>query len=277
MKKSVWKKRLVSMLLVIVLIASILIYTKTTINAEVNETVVYVTKTDIPPRTKITEEMVVKHTLPSRGIPLNAVTELDEIVGKWTISGYGIAANSFIYENKIVKQKELPDAGLLELKDGEIAVPLLVDLETSLGNSIVPNSNVDLYFKKSLADEDNQELAMLGVLASNIRVVAVKDSTASNVFDSTGQVDSTESNNVTNSSSNELAKIYIFAVPKELGELIVKGKMLGEVFPVATGETYKSDLEVESTNNEVVEYLNTSTYMSEALVQEEIEKLGSEE
>ncbi len=51
-------------------------------------------------------------------------------------------------KNKVVKKEELPDSAILNLKDGEVAFPLLVDLETSSGNSIIPNTYVDLYFKQ---------------------------------------------------------------------------------------------------------------------------------
>lgn len=262
MKKGIWKKRLLSIITVVLLIGVITAYTKITINAEVNEKTVFVTKMDIPPRTQITEEMLVKHTIPSRAIPLNSITDPDEIVGKWTVTGYGISKNSFIFKDKIVEQSELPDAGLLELKEGEIAVPLLVDLETSLGNSIIPNTNIDLYFRDVIYDENNPK-AMLGTLAENIRVIAVKDSQATNVFDTKGNLDEANSQDITTTESTTLAKIYIFAVPTELGELINKGKLLGEVFPVATGLTYKKDIEVNASENEIVDYINQATFTKE--------------
>ena len=255
-----WKKRLLSLLTVGLLVGGIVMYTQVTIDAEVNEKTVIVTKVDIPPRTQITEDMLSTHSVPSRAIPLNAITDPDEIVGKWTVSGYGISKNSFVYEDKIVEQKDLPDAGLLELKEGEVAVPLLVDLETSLGNSIIPNTNVDLYFRNVIYDGKEQK-ALLGPLASNIRVVAVKDSQASNVFDIEGGLSQEgKPKDITKSESTTLAKIYIFAVPTELGELINKGKLLGEVFPVATGQTYETGLEVTSTENEVVDYIQQVSY-----------------
>lgn len=50
----------------------------------------------------------------------------------------------------MVSKDELPDAAILNLKPSEVAFPLLVDIETSSGNSIIPESHVDLYFKEQL-------------------------------------------------------------------------------------------------------------------------------
>lgn len=260
MKKSLWKKRLISILTVFALVAAIMLYTKVTINAEVNETKVIVTKIDIPPRTLITEDMLTIHSVPSRAVPLNAILKEDEIIGKWTVSGYGIPKNSFVYQDKIVEQSELPDAGLLELNEDEIAIPLLVDLETSLGNSIIPDSHIDLYFRTVIFEESNPK-ALYGKLASHIRVVSVKDSQASNVFTEEGYENNQQKHDATKAKSQTMAKIYIFAVPKELGDLINKAKMLGEVVPIATGLTYKTDLETTTDENEVVKYIQNATFV----------------
>ena len=259
MKKKLWKKRLLSILIVLALVLGIITYTKISINAEVNEKTVVVTKVDIPPRTKITKDMLTTHTVPSRGIPLNAVTNPKDIIGKWTIPGYGISKNSFIYEEKIVKQDKLPDAGLLKLKENEVAVPLLVDLESSLGNSIIPDTYIDLYFRNVLKDKD-QAKALYGKLASQIRVVAVKDAQAANVFD-TEAYSKGEEQEETNKAES-MAKIYIFAVPPEIGDLINKAKLLGEVIPVSTGKSYDSSEEELTVveENEVIDYIEFASY-----------------
>lgn len=262
MRKSVWKKRIVSLLTVSALILALWSYSAIRINALVNEKHIYVASVDIPPRTEITEDMIAKHTMPSRGIPLNAITDPNKIVGKWTVAGYGISSTGFFYEDKIVEKKELPDAGLLDLKENEVAIPLLVDLETSLGNSIIPDTKLDLYFRDLLHDQNNPKV-LLGPLASNIRVVAVKNAQASDVFDVKGNKDS-QSYDATKTENNTMAKIYIFAVPEELSDLVNKAKMLGEVFPLATGQSYKMGLETMATENEVVTYIEQATYTLES-------------
>lgn len=271
MKKNLWKKRLQALLLVVCLIGGIFLYTKVTISAEVNETEVIVTAVDIPPSTQITKEMLTVHSTASRGIPTNAILKPEDIIGKWTVSGYGMSKNSYIYEDKIVNQEELPNAGILELKENEIALPLLVDLETSLGNSIVPNANVDLYFKSILYQGDTAK-ALYGRLASQIRVVAIKDSSASNVFDTDGKTNEKRTE-VTNQEAQSMARIYIFAIPEELGELMNKAKMLGEVTPIATGKSNETDLEVIAEESDVVKYIEEASFT----VNEEVEGQVTEE
>lgn len=279
MKRTLWRKRVGSILLVLALVSVIVLYTKVTINAEVNETKVIVTKVDIPPRTQITEEMLVEHSVPSRAIPLNAVLDANEIIGKWTLAGYGISKNSFIYEEKIVEQSELPDAGLLELKEDEVAVPLLVNLESSLGNSIIPNTHIDLYFQDIVLD-DNDKKALYGKLISNVRVVAVKNAQASDVFDVEGY-NNGQKNDTSNNNSKTMAKIYIFAVPSEMGGVVNKAKMLGNVIPIATGKSYFEDIDTVLESNEVVQYIQDSTFGGdqeyEMLLEEEQAEEGESE
>lgn len=275
MKKKLWKKRLISISVVIALVASILLYTNMSIKAEVNETEVYVTIENIPPRTEITEDMIALHSVPSRGVPENAVLTKEEIVGKWTVAGYGIPKNSFLYEDKIVNQSELPDAGILDLKENEIAVPLLVDLESSLGNSIIPNTRIDLYFRNVMS-QDNAQKALYGKIASNIRVVAVKDARAANVFDTEAYASGQQQEN--KSDAESMAKIYIFAVPAEFGDLVNKAKLLGEVVPIATGKSYTNTEEIELDENDVVKYLQESSFKIDTNDDEElIDELLNEE
>lgn len=54
---------------------------------------------------------------------------------------------------KLAKEEELTDAGVISLKEGEYAFTLPVDIETSNGNAIVPNTYVDLYLAANLDAE----------------------------------------------------------------------------------------------------------------------------
>lgn len=263
MKKTMWKKRVFSFLIVAALVLSIFAYTTFTIDAEIDETNIVVTKEEIPPRTEITKEMIQVITVPSRGIPKGTIKKEEDVLGKWTVAGYGISSNSFIYDDKVVYKSELPDSGILNLKENEVAIPLLVDLETSLGNSIIPNTTVDLYFRAiSSDDEKSKEKAIYGKMASQVRVVAVKDADASNVFDPEGYQQGVEQKDK-DKQQPSLAKIYIFAVPEDLNVVLNKAKLLGEVVPVATGKSYVEDAETVLDENEVIRYIQSATYEDE--------------
>lgn len=265
MKKKIWKNRIIALLTVLALILVMNFYMKISIQGQVNEQTIVVTKQEIPPRTEITEDMLTEISVPNQGIPTNAIRKKSDMIGKWTVSGFGIPTNSFIYTDKIVEKSELPDAGILDLKKGEVAFPLLVDLETSLGNSIIPDTKVDLYFR-SVVNAGDKDQAVYGKLASQVRVVAVKDADASNVFDAEGNSNDPKVQGAVDTPQKNLAKIYIFAIPESMNELIGKGKLLGEIIPIATDRTYDMDTKATSEPNEVVQYIEKASLSSDVQV-----------
>lgn len=260
MKKGIWKKRVATLIAVLLLIGSVMAYTRIKIGTAMKT--ITVTKVDIPPRTEITKEMLTTITVPMQGVPSNAIEKPEDMIGKWTVSGYGLCTNSFVYQDKIVSKDRLPDAGVLALQKNEVAFPLLVDLETSLGNSIIPNSCVDLYFR-SLVKGKNQATssAIYGKVATQVRVVAVKDSEADHVFDEQGNTKA-QLEEQAKTDKHQLAKIYIFAIPKEQNEFINKAKLLGEIIPVATGNKHRNTY--ESKPSEVTQYIEQSSYRKES-------------
>lgn len=258
-KKKGFKQNLIAGSSAIVLLAGVVGYTQYKIRAEVDEVPVIYTKSEIAPRTEITKNMLVVRNVPSKALPPNAVTDMKKVVGKWTVSGYGLSKNSLVYKDKISAKEKLPDSAILELKENEVAFSLLVDLETSLGNSIVPNSKVDLYFrtKKDAASQEGMNV-LYGKLASQIRVVAVKDAQAANVFETEGVQREQEDDSMTSTNKqNTMASIYIFAVPQEVNALLNKAKLVGDVVPVATSEAYKYNKNDEKLDESmVVKYIN---------------------
>lgn len=258
-KKKGFKQNLIAGSSAIVLLAGVVGYTQYKIRAEVDEVPVIYTKSEIAPRTEITKNMLVVRNVPSKALPPNAVTDMKKVVGKWTVSGYGLSKNSLVYKDKISTKEKLPDSAILDLKENEVAFSLLVDLETSLGNSIVPNSKVDLYFrtKKDAASQEGMNV-LYGKLASQIRVVAVKDAQAANVFETEGVQQEQKDDSMTSTNKqNTMASIYIFAVPQEVNALLNKAKLVGDVVPVATSEAYKYNKNDEKIDESmVVKYIN---------------------
>ena len=264
-KKRKIAKPLVAFLLVATLILLIVSYTKYQINAQVNLVPTVFTKQEIAGRTEITEEMLVVRKVPSDALPPNAITDMDELVGKWTANGFGIPKNSLLYDEKVLEKEQLPDSAILNLKENEVAYPLLVDLETSLGNSIIPGTKVDLYFRSKTDNRNEKTTVLYGKLASNVRVVSVKDAQATNVFENEGK--KSEEDEVKEPS---LASIYIFAVPQEVHTLLSKGKIVGEVVPVATSDAYKTtEDDTQMTDEEVIEYINGTITSNELTDSEE--------
>ncbi len=261
MKNKNIKKNITIVLAIVSLISAIVLYNKISIKSELNETTVYVTAHEIQPRKEIKEDDVRLIKVNANSVPPNAFTKKEDIVGKWTLQGFGLATNSYFYKNGLVEKENLPDAALLNLEEGEVAVSLLVDLETSYANSIIPDTKLDLNFR-TMIHEDNEPKVLLGTLAKNARVISVKDAKASDVFEQNGNYN--EANNavtdVSKTESNTLAKIYIFAIPKEFENTFNKAKFIGEVYPVVTDKTYDLNVKVEVPDNEVIQYIQNVSY-----------------
>lgn len=223
------------------------------VNSEVAPVMAYYTAAEIPAGVEITKDMLTERETPSSSIPPNAITNPEQIVGKYVKHGYGMPVNSYFYEDTLLEKDEMPNSSVLKLKKGEYAFPLLVDLETSLGNGIVPDTRVDLAFRAVLFNEETQkEEPIYGKLATDVRVTSVKDSNAGAVFNETGNV-----KNNGNSDQQTLSKLYTFAVSDEINELLNKAVMLGEVRPVAKGEvTEKTTL----TTDEIIEWIEASSF-----------------
>lgn len=243
------KKRLLTGSIAFVAVFAVYQYTETTVQKRLNPTKAYYTAEDIPPHTQIKEEMIWERIVPAESLPPNAVLNKKDIVGRWTAEGYGLPKNSLIYKGKILKTNDMPDSAVLKLKPDESAFPLLVDLETSSGNAIIPDSYVDLYF---VTDKTENRKPLSGLLFERIRVTSVKDSQTRNVFDSEDYTerDGNNSNNqnVASSSSNPnaVAKLYTLAVSKKQLQLLNQAKILGNIVPVANGMSYEKETGDES-------------------------------
>lgn len=272
------KNIIFSILLAIIFLGGLIAYQKWAIAKEVDFQKVVFTKNEIPPRTLITKDMVAEYEVSGKSIPPNAALYLDEVVGKYTAEGFGIVQNSIVLKDKLVSKEELPDAGILDLKKNEEAFPLLVDLETSLGNSILPKTHVDLYFRTSVKVAEEGEVIekpIFGKIASHVRVTAAKDTQASNVFN--------EQDSNSNSNENQkrsLTKLYIFAVTSDQNMLLNKGKMLGEIVPVATGMAYEDKAKAkEMGEDELINWIEEHTYkpVEDSMEIEEITESGENE
>lgn len=267
-KKTKKKTRsiLASVITAVILVGLIIGYTKWSTAREINLQKVVFAKVDIPPRTVITEDMVVEFEQPGGYIPPNAIRNVDEVIGKWTATGWGISENSLIYKDKVVTTDEMPDSGTLKLNKDEVAFSLLVnDIEDSLGNSIVPDSYVDLYFKTTVKEEvDGQtiERPVFGKVADRIRVTAAKDAEAVNVFEgSEYQKEQATALSVDETKKRSLTKLYIFGVTPEQNQILNKGKLIGEIVPVVTGQAYDKEVgEREATTSEMEKWIDDQSY-----------------
>ena len=108
---------------------------------------VYYANQTIQPKTKITEEMVSKTSVPEAFILGTYYKDYQQIIGKYSNYNTMIAEGSLFYTDLLVDEENLPDAIFYDVNEGERVVSFPVDTESTYGNSIMPSNKVDIYVK----------------------------------------------------------------------------------------------------------------------------------
>ena len=150
------------------------------INKQVKPKSVPVAATTIQPKTQITANMISHVEVPSAYISDNAITDESKILSMYSNFNTVIPAGSMFYTEWLVNSEDLPGNWLKKIKfsEGEEAYYYKVDTESTYGNSILPDSYVDIH----VLTTDEKQNAMYGKLFRNIKVLAVHDSNGNNVF-----------------------------------------------------------------------------------------------
>lgn len=105
----------------------------------------------------------------------------NQVIGKYVTTGTSIPAGGLFYKSQVVEKSALPNTVFDDIEDGNALYSLKVDNHTTYGNSIYPGDKIDL-FLKATSDEGK---IIFGRFISSITVLAVRDSSGKNVFDST--------------------------------------------------------------------------------------------
>lgn len=142
---------------------------------------IYYANQTIQPKTKITEEMVSKTSVPGSFIKGTYYKNYNDIVGKYSNYNTIIAEGSIFYTDLLVEESNLPDAIFYDINEGERVVSFKVDTVSTYGNSMMPGNKIDIYVK--LINEDGD--IVYGQMYENIEILGVKDNNGNNVFENT--------------------------------------------------------------------------------------------
>lgn len=258
LKKFLKNKNTVTIIGVILIIAILFAGYRIQIKKQVNPVTVPVAATTIQPRTKITKEMVKYVQVAPIVLDQNAITNTNLIVGKYSNYNTIIPEGSMFYKETVIEEAQLPDSSLLQLGKDEVPYNFPVNVSTTYGNSIFPNNYIDIYMKA----QNNDGVLMVGKLISNIKVLAVKDSSGRNVFE--------------NTSEDRTPAYLIFGLSSEKNILLRKASYLNsfsvELFPVphgvnvevAEGETFVS-------SKTLSEFINANS-VEDVQIKQEIEE-----
>ena len=174
-------KNTVTVLGVIICFIVLIIGYNVRINQKTELVKVYYANQTIQPKTKITDDMISSANVPTSFLVGSYYTNYNDIVGKYSNYNTVIASGSLFYNVLLIEEENLPDSVFYNVPEGEVVVSFPVNTVSTYGNSIMPNNLINVYVKMI----DDSGKIIYGRFIDNINVLAVKDSSGKNVFEST--------------------------------------------------------------------------------------------
>ncbi len=177
---------------------------------------------------KITPDIIQYTNVPKDTIKnmTNLVTNPDTITSMLVGYDSKIAKNGFFFTDLLIKPEDMPNSVFSNIPDGYTIYRLKVDNDDTYGNSIFPDTSIDIYMSTNADDDEGK--VVYGRFIKSIEVLAVKDNEGRNVFadkDNPGE-----------------ASLLLFAVPENLFLLLKKCEKLGiDLEPVPRNESYSAN------------------------------------
>lgn len=259
-KKFLQNKNTVTVIGIIAAIVILYVAYNMRVQSAINPVNVPYAKVQITPGTQITADMVGTRAVPPSMLEGEVLTAQNQVIDKYSSADTVIPAGSLFYKRTVVEKEQLPANIILQYPKGYVLYNMSVNTATTYGNSIYPGNYIDIYLKavnrlaegeEATADSDK---IMLGKLLSNVKVLAVKDSSGQPVF--------------SNLDEQRTPAMIVFAVPEEYYVLLKKAEFLrtyeSTLIPVPTNESLKDepgDLEISS--EQLKDWINKVTVWTE--------------
>lgn len=260
-KKFLQNKNTVTVLGVVAAIIILYVAYNMRVKSAVNPINVPYAKEQISPGTQITADMVGTRAVPPSMLEGDVLTNQANVIDKYASADTVIPAGSLFYERAVVEQEQLPANIILKYPKGYVLYNMAVDTASTYGNSVYPGNYIDIYLKAVNKVTEGETMTadadkiMLGKLVSNVKVLAVKDSSGQPVF--------------SNLDEQRTPAMIVFAVPEEYYILLKKAEYLrtydSTLIPVPTNESLKDepgDLAISS--EQLKEWINRVTVWTES-------------
>ena len=257
-KKFLQNKNTVTVLGVVLAIVVLYVAYTARIKSSINPVTVPYATEKIASGTQITKSMVSTREVPPSMLEGDVITNVIEIIDKYSSADTVIPEGSLFYKSAVVEKEQLPDNIILEYPKGYVLYNLAVDTNSTYGNSVYPGNYTDMYFKGvNMIDESNTEQLtadadkiLLGKLMANIKVLAVRDSDGKAVFQ--------------NIDENRKPAMVIFAVPEEYYILLKKAEFMRtydtSLIIVPTNESLKDEPgSLEISSDTLKNWINNNT------------------
>lgn len=188
LKRFFTNKNVVTIILVIVVLVILYVGYSSSIKKQTNPVSVPVAAKTIAPETQITSEDVTYIQVANSMVDQNVVRNSWDIVGKYTNINVTVPQGSMFYYEWLKNAEEIPGNWIEQLnhEEGELGYYMDVTIESTLGNSVLPNTYIDIYMK---ANDENGTI-MFGKLLKNVKVLVVHDSSGKNIFANSNDIGS---------------------------------------------------------------------------------------
>lgn len=129
----------------------------------------------IPGQSVIDNTMITTMSISKSTLPVNVITNKDNIVGKYVADGYSIPTNGFFYSESVVDEDSAFGKIYSSLEEGEIAYTLEVENPHGSRPILKKGQHINLYYYQEYENELDGLSYMVGELAENIRVLDTID------------------------------------------------------------------------------------------------------
>ena len=242
-----------------VVVAIIILYFAYTmrINSAIHPINVPYAAEQIKAGTQITESMISTKQVPPSMLDGDVILNVGEIIDKYSAADTVIPKGSLFYKRAVVEKEQLPGNIILDYPKNYVLYNLKVDTNSTYGNSIFPGNYVDIWLKAMVKMNDEEsstnreaDRVMYGKLISNVKVLAVKDSSGQAVFQ--------------NMDENRSPAMVVFALPQEYYVLLSKASYMRtystEIRLVPTNEGNKDEPgDLELSSEDLKEWINKNT------------------
>ncbi len=168
LKRFFSNKNVVTILLVLVILGVLYYGYSSSIKKQTNPINVPVAAKEIPPQTKITNEDIRITKIAGSMVSSNIVTNRALLDGMYTKVNVTIPEGSVFYSEWLDVEKNIPGNWIeqLDRESGELGYYMSVDIVSTLGNSVLPNTYIDIYMKATSDSRSNCSIQFPGILSS---------------------------------------------------------------------------------------------------------------
>ena len=253
LKRFFTNKNVVTIILILVILVVLYWGYSSSIKSQTEPVNLPVAAHTIHERTEITSEDVTYKRVANSMLNDKVIRNSAAIIGKYTTVGSTVPEGSPFYSEVVVDADKVPGNWIEELNHskGELGYYMSVDVESTLGNSVLPNTYIDIYMKAN----DENGTVMFGKLLKNIKVLVAHDGSGNNVFG--------------NENNGSVSKIG-FAVDSDTYILLHKAEYLNlDLIIAPRGSTAPRKEGIVVTSSTLRDYIDAQTITVEEDVIEE--------